>query len=145
MNYVVASPDIIYENGAKVPTDFVTNLGDIKVELAYDLKKGVEDAQDAPSENARNRYEYPINLITSALLKKYLDKKVSAKIKNAYFVRKLDCQESGSVVFGGGFIISESKAKEIINKQVFDDGRIVFKFSDREQRIAQELEEKDRA
>ena len=145
LNYVVASPDIIYENGAKVPTDFVTNLGDIKVELAYDLKKGVEDAQDAPSENARNRYEYPINLITSALLKKYLDKKVSAKIKNAYFVRKLDCQESGSVVFGGGFIISESKAKEIINKQVFDDGRIVFKFSDREQRIAQELEEKDRA
>ena len=119
-NNIVTHAQIVYENGAKVPTSFITNLGDVFLRTAPELKRAVESASDMERLNRTKKvpkYKYPPNVISSALLGKITE--VDFEIKSAEevrFIRVLDAQrESGkdSGIFGGGLLISDKAAAEL--------------------------------
>ena len=103
---VCVGVSITYENGAKVPTSFVTNLDEHAARTAPTLYKAVDEKN---KENTKGReipnYEYPPNVVTAAMLS-YLSKYgVDFKIKHQDSSEKigmLDSQkELGKGIFGG--------------------------------------------
>ena len=116
-NYIVTGTTITYENGAKVSTSFVTNLGNDKIFVAPELKKIIDDAnaQNTKSEINLEKYEYPINVISAALLEKLAKYRQELRIKkeDCYFIRALDEQrKSKKSIFGAGFLLSERAEAE---------------------------------
>ena len=113
--YIVVGITITYENGAKVNTSFITNLEDCAFRSAPKLYKAIKNAN---SENLKQTsksipvYEYPLNVVTSTMVAPYSQLGIEFKVnKNeCQFIRQLDSQkESGKGLFGGGFLISDSK------------------------------------
>lgn len=100
---------ITYENGAKVPTSFVTNLEECAARTAPSLYQAVEEKN---KENTKGKeipsYEYPPNVVTSAMLaylSKYgVDYKISHK-DSTEKIGMLEAQkELGKGIFGGGHL-----------------------------------------
>lgn len=87
--HVVTKSPIIYENGARVCTSFVTNLEDNVIRTAPDLARLLHE----PKKTA-NRYKYPPNVVTSC----NLDVTKNIKIPTATFVRKIEDVK----IYGGG-------------------------------------------
>lgn len=117
-NYVITDVQIIYENGASIPTSFVTNMGDCKIQIAPELDECLEYAvkivkgKTNPTKKLP-KYDYPANVCTAALLKKIAARKIPLKIsaQDTYFIRKLDAQKR-KALFGGGFLLSKKAAAE---------------------------------
>ena len=113
-NYLVPGVIVTYENGAKVNTGFVTSYGDWKIDTVPELSQAVADAcKQEPS--VQNTYEYPAEVVTSALLMKIARRGIRFRVKEAEcsFVRSLDGQKAtGQGLFGGGFLISPEAAAE---------------------------------
>lgn len=102
-NYLVPSVIVTYENGAKVNTGFVTSYGEWKIDTAPELAQAVADACKQEL-STQNTYEYPAEVVTSALIMKIAKRGVRFRVKEAEcaFVRKLDGQtETGQGLFGG--------------------------------------------
>lgn len=139
-NYVVANCDVVYENGASVPTSFVTSEGEFKIITAPDLKRQVEEANEKEESNLPS-YRYPENIVTSTGLGKYVKNGANIRIKNATFIRVLDSQkEDGKTIYGGGFLISDTAAeKAAAEKEV-----TVWELSDRERELIEELNEMEK-
>ena len=117
-NAVITDSSIIYENGANVKTAFVTNMGDYKIHVSSELYTAINDAQEeAKRQTAVSlpKYEYPENLLTSALIQKIARHGQTLKIKadDCFFVRSIDAQKSqGKVIYGAGFLLAEKAAAE---------------------------------
>ena len=114
-NYLPIECTVTYENGARVATSFVTNLGEYKIEVSPELYQAVKAADD---ENQKTEelpnYEYPVNVITAptTCLAKY---GVALRIRpeDASFTRALDAQrEEDKAIFGAGFLLAEKAAAE---------------------------------
>ena len=147
---IVAGADIRYENGAIVKTSFLTNLvPDIRVWVNPELAERIEAVQ-AVEKRTVEKKEYPMHLISSALLGKILAQGIDFKIpaSECYFVRTLDAmKDADKTVFGGGFLISERAAKEREAKEQAAKERAareaskgrVINLSDREKRIVEKL------
>lgn len=111
---------IMYENGAKVPTAFLTNLagGDIAVIADPNLAKAISEENDK-NEKAQTRevpkYEYPVEVVTAAKLG-YLSKygqRLEILRKDCEVISALDSQkEQGKGVFGRALLLSEKAAAE---------------------------------
>ena len=120
MNHIICDASIVYENGANVRTGFVTNLGDGETVLqtAPSLGKAVNDAvKQIRKETVRTvpKYEYPYNVVTTAMLQRYSKYGVEFSIRRSDCVRisKLDAQhEYGKSIFGGGLLLSDEAAAE---------------------------------
>ena len=114
-NYIIANVDITYENGARVKTAFITNLGEYKIRVSNELYKILKEENDK-SINTKKlpTYEYPDYVVTGAILQKmaaYVD--LGILKGDAQFIRALDSQrEKKKAIFGGGFILSERAAAE---------------------------------
>lgn len=144
--HIVTFAPIIYENGANVKTDFVSNLfGDIRVMTAPELRSRIVAAckSDKPQ---LPRYKYSDNVTSAALLGKiapYVDFVVRSS--ECRFISRLDSQSGGSGIFGGGVLLSNAKAAEkaVAEKAVAEKAAeretIVWELSDRERRIIDEL------
>lgn len=151
-NYIVVDAGITYANGANVRTGFISNLfGSKAIILAPDLRQAIEGV-DRNKVNSLPSYAYPKNVISAALLSKHVNAGVAMEIDRSEvsFIRKLDSQEaSGKAIFWGGFLVSDEIADELegrfrkakierakrIGGDVDDDGRILWKLSDREKLI----------
>ena len=153
---IVTNAAIIYENGANVNTDFVSNLfGDIRVMTAPELRRRIVESckQDCPQ---LPKYRYPYNVTSSALLGKiapHVDFKVRAD--ECRFISRLDSQKGGSGIFGGGVLLSNAKAAEkaaaekaaaekaaaekAAAEKAAERESIVWGLSDRERRIIEQL------
>ena len=116
-NYLPMSCHIIYENGADVPTSFLTNLGSFKIETCPELRQLVDelntrnvnaDAVELPG------YTYPDCVMTSiriAPTARYMALQVPPE--DASFARALDAQaEQKKAVYGACFLLSEKAAAE---------------------------------
>ena len=115
-NYIISDSEITYENGAKIRTAFVTNLGPYKVRVSPDLYRIIKAENDKNTKSAKElpKYEYPDYVITGATLQK-LARFVRLDIlkEDVQFIRALDSQrEQKKAIFGGGFILSERAAAE---------------------------------
>jgi hypothetical protein len=117
-NAVITDSAIIYENGANVKTAFVTNMGDYKIHVSSELYTAINDAQEEAKRQTTAslpKYEYPENLLTSALIQKIARHGQTLKIKadSCFFVRGIDAQKSkGKAIYGAGFLLSDSAAAE---------------------------------
>ena len=111
---------VTYENGARVKTNFITNLiGEDFVAInTPELTKKIEainDENEAAMHKSLPKYDYPNELITTAKLGWLSEYGQELKIsrKDSYFVRSLDAQkDSGKGIFGGGLLLSEKAAAE---------------------------------
>lgn len=157
---IVTFAPIIYENGANVKTDFVSNLfGDIRIMTAPKLRRRIVEAcKQCRKQNRKQvpKYRYPYNVTSAALLGKiapYVDFVVRAD--ECRFMSRLDSQTSRAVIFGGGVLLSNAKAAEKAAAEKAAAAKaaekaaeaeresIVWELSDRERRIIEELSKSD--
>ena len=111
---------ITYENGAEVPTSFVTNMEplNLRVRTAPTLYQTVKAANDkARGENKKSlpRYEYPDNIITAAMVQRWCKYGVDYRllVADSLPIGTLDAQRSrGLSIFGNGYLLSSRAAAE---------------------------------
>jgi len=115
-SYVLTGNEIIYENGAKVRTSFVTSmLRDTRIWTCPELAGAVLDAQQRGALNY-NVYVYPDNVVTSALLGKILHEDLKIKKSECHFISNLDfLRKKHKSLFGTGFLVSDAVAEKIKN------------------------------
>ncbi len=107
-NYVVCGESIVYENGARVNTSFVTNLGFYKIECDSKLFQIIKE-QNKINEKAQKKQPRKLSLpnavISAALISKFSKHGVDLRLKekDTLFIRKLDNMNGG--IFGGGISI----------------------------------------
>lgn len=149
INCVVCDANITYENGAIVRTGFVTsyNAGVI-AQTAPDLGKAIEDAQkEKKRKNGKEelpKYEYPMNVLTAAMLQRYSKYGVDWEIRRSECecVRRLDSQkESGKTIFGSGLLLSDRAAAERAAAE--RAAAHAWRLSDRERAIIERLGQQD--
>ena len=120
-SFIVTDSKIIYENGANVPTSFVTNMDKYKI-------------------RSLPKYEYPHHVITSTKLAKLVNRGLEFFFsdEDLSFTRALDSQRPlKKALFGAGYLISEQKALE--QKALEQKQRIFWELSDREKEIIKNL------
>ncbi len=147
-NFVVCGVQIVYENGAKVPTSFVTSLGGNVIEVRGDLYRAVE-AANGTAAPALPKYDYPDDVATAAGLQRISKRGgvFSVPRGDALFTRRLDAQDKvkESGIFGGGFILSRRAAAaraevESRARIAEDEGRnFTWRLSDRERLMQDRL------
>ena len=148
MNYVACCVGVTYANGANVSTSFVTNLGNKKIVASAELRELIEEAN---KENLRKmhkelpKYAYPDEVLTGTMLGYMAAHRTSIEIdaKDVHFIRALDSQkESGKVLFGSGFLLSEKAAAEKAAAEKAAAEKIdtnIWELSDREREIVKSL------
>lgn len=110
--------DVTYENNACVNTSFLTNLESGGVRSAPSLMEAVDSANLENlglSKVGRQRHKYPPHVMTSMQLAKFSKYGIEfrAGLAEIAFIRELDQQkDTNSSIFGGGFLLSESKTAE---------------------------------
>ena len=147
-NYIVCDCSITYENDAKVATSFCTNMGESFIKTAPELKKAIEyyDGENKRTKT-RPKYIYPQCIISSATLGKITTLDFSLNKNECYFIRQLESQKiHKKAIFGGGFIISELKAKELKAKELkakelkVEELAITWELSEKERQTQRRLD-----
>ena len=138
---VCVGADVTYENGALVKTSFATNLDSARIRSAPTLYRAVQEANDANLKAMHAqlpKYEYPMHIVTSAMVHRYSHYGVDFRVDagDSVFIRSLDAQrECDKSIFGGGLLLSERAAAERAAAKV-------WKLSEREQGVVRTLGEK---
>ncbi len=149
-NHVVASTDIIYDNGAKVKTSFATNMGGTKIHVSGELNRKIREAQERAKHERtaeRPKYAYPPNVCSAALLGKIAEGGIDLRIseKDTHFIRALDAQRAaGKTIFGAGFLLSDRAAAErAAAERAAEVGAFEWELSDRERAIIDEMNRRE--
>ena len=121
---IITDIDIVYENGAKVNTDFITNLepGDIFIKSDPELFAVLFEAvsQVKTKRKTLPKYKYPANIVTNCDLRDFSRYGVQLEIPRSEvcFTSRLDIQkESKKAIFGSGLLVSDRIAGEKIKAQ----------------------------
>ena len=147
---ISAYAQITYENGARVPTSFITSLGPKGVAALSDSKL-YRDIAEINKENEKAlrkelpKYEYPMEVLTAAkmgYLSKYGEDLVVCR-SDAVMIRGLDAQkEYGKEIYGSALLLSERAAAERAAAERAAAERaaaITWKLSEREIEIVKNL------
>ena len=116
--HIATGVTVTYENGAEVPTSFVTNLEDCALRTAPALFKAVKAANDsnlAAMKKSVPRYEFPDHVVTAATVQRWCRYGVEYKLQKADCmpIRALDAMAAtGKAIFGSGYLLSFSAAAE---------------------------------
>ena len=111
--YCIFNVPVVYENGAKVSTGFVTNLRKgLRIWVDHELRERVQEAQK--KEPTTPVYEYPAEFVSSAVLGKIANGgDLQIRADECVYIRDLDgFKEIGKGLFGGGFLISRAAAEK---------------------------------
>ena len=153
---------ITYDNGAIVPTSFITNLeGEYVARSCPSLFDAVTEANEkVQAELHRDipKYAYPDHVVTAAMLSKYSRYGVAfgVKFSQYQFIGELDAQkEAGKAIYAGGLLVSdeaaamkveaekiavERAAKRAAEREIADKEKAkVWELSDREKEIIKGL------
>lgn len=128
-NYVVTGAKVIYENGAIVNTDFVTNLGEHKIAVVPCLRNAILYA-DKSEKKRKPMYVLPRNVITTSRINRaaHSGSPIYVDDDEVEFIRALDEQKKiGKALYGDGFIISDSAYDRIYNRQNAMGGYTLFR------------------
>ena len=121
VSYLATGADVTYENGADVPTSFVTNLDRFRLRTVPELRRKVMDASNQAlllrggGAVQLPKYVYPDELITAAAMQRLSKYGVDLDIlpEDTQHTRALDAQrEQGKAIFGSGFLLSPRAAAE---------------------------------
>ena len=116
LTHIVCDAKVTYENGAVVPTSFVTNMGgDLVAESEPELSKRINEANERRLNEGKTdlpKYEYPDEVITAAKLQWLAKHGTRLQIKRGECVRvsKLDAMQVEGIY--GGLLLSERAAAE---------------------------------
>lgn len=139
VTYICANANITYENGAKVPTSFVTNMeGKNRIMVAGDLCLKLQRiSSHLKQTKATRKLIYPDEITTSARLGKIATRGVSFNVpmNECEVVSKLD--NARGTIFGGGYILSHRAAAEKAAAEKIDTEYI--QLSEREMEIVRRL------
>lgn len=149
---VIMGTQITYENGAIVPTAFITNLDTARVRVSQGFTTAIITACKKPKhaygvvQNRAGRppkYIYPDNVVTAARMYTLSRHGGDITIHNGYFTRALDAQKPyGRKVFGAGILISDVDAQNLKAKeQNAKEQHITWELSEREREIIKSLGE----
>lgn len=133
---IITNSDIIYENGAKVDTGFITNLDKSRVRTAPDLLNRLKELQK--QNKKKKKINYPKNVISAALLHKY--SKIPLRIENdeIKFIRNFGIERRQ--IFGCGGLISDYKAAEIKAAEIkAAESAKIIELNDEEKQIIEGL------
>lgn len=143
---IISNADIVYENKARITTNFLTNLmGDKRVVIAKSIRDKVDDINKYTKRNSRIKYNYPINIVTSSSLNKvmdYLPVDFCISAQEVSYVRQLDQQEKkGKTIFGCGLIVSDRVANILQDALELKrhEEEVTWELSDREKDIIEKL------
>jgi hypothetical protein len=149
---------ITYENGAIVPTSYITNLeGEYIAKSSPSLYKAVTEANAkvlADLHREMPKYAYPDAVVTAAMLSKYskYDVEYGVKFSECQYISELDAQkEAGKAIYAGGLLVNDEKAAEkaaaekaAAEKAAAEKaGAIVWELSERERKIIEGLNKKE--
>lgn len=76
VNHIICGAEIVYDNGAKVNTSFITNLGNEEIvaqsakELSCDIERVVK-AIKKERVKTLPKYDYPYEIVTASMIDKY--------------------------------------------------------------------------
>lgn len=112
VNAVVCGANIIYKNKAKIPTSFLTDMGENRFETAPDLYKEIMEVQKETSGTV-SKYNFPDCVVTAAGLHTSVAKGVRMSVPKGecVFIRKLDGMRRN--LFGGGLLLSVKAVKAV--------------------------------
>lgn len=142
--YIVTDADIVYENGAKVKTSFVTNLFNPGIIGDHELFERFK-ALNETKEVSLPKYKYPNNVLTVPMITSIIKNGISIKIDKGNYLHAsaLDSQKKQKKsIFGGGFFISEKAVAEkaVAEKAVAEkETVIIWELSEREKNIIKSL------
>lgn len=118
---IVASADIVYENGAKIKTSFITNImGDVKILGDAELRERIKAVFNTNKVNMPT-YQYPDNVVTVSRIASIVEKGESICImkKDLAFCRQLEIQKiHKKAIFGSGFLASHNATNELVAKEL---------------------------
>ena len=104
-----------YENGAVVPTSFVTNMTpDIGVWVCPQLLDAIKAAQCEP-DKTKQKFAYPDNILTAATIQRLAHHGEELKInrRSCRYINDSDTAKAqGRSLFGGGYILSDKAAAD---------------------------------
>lgn len=111
---VVAGAGVVYANGARINTSFVSNLfGDIAAMTAPDLRAELEKIA-RPDANRLPRYEYPAHVLRAADLEWLARRGFHFEVRHASTARVTRLASQGKKsIFGGGLLLSDRAAAEL--------------------------------
>jgi hypothetical protein len=118
VEHIAVGISITYENGAQVPTSFVTNLGTSVLRTAPALYAAVARADKANTSRGKKtlpKYEYPDEIVTAAMAQRWCKYGIEYSVGpgDCVFVGALDAQKkAGKSIFGYGLLLSERAAAE---------------------------------
>lgn len=137
---IVSGANIIYENGAKVKTSFLSNLfGDAAIIGEPHIYEAVKRI-NADNTVRLPRYRYPGNVLTVSAVSYCVERGIGFSIGKKEIVRVsgLDAQRPhGKAIFGSGYLLSEKAAAEKAAAE--KDDIIEWELSDREKKIIEDL------
>lgn len=151
VTYIIdGAPPIVYENGAKVSTSFITNLDTCRIRSASGLRQAITKAQGESKPKGLPSYVYPDNVITSSSLEALAKYDIEFRFAKdeVHFTRSLDMQKSfEKAIFGAGFLISDKKAEELREAKQTEtkkilgntEAKIHWELSEREKKIIKNL------
>lgn len=133
--------EVIYENGARVKTSFITNLDDCRIRTAPDLYAATK-AANAENNKAKKlpRYFLPFSVCTSTRLAA-VGRKNLIKVRDCERISKLDGMPKGKKIFGYAFIVPPEAAQAI---EDMENARTTnptdfYRLSERERAICESL------
>lgn len=120
VTFVVTNSDIVYANGARVRTGFITNLPAFsrwQMMTSPSLARRIDEAmaKGKAAVPSLPKYVYPYHVVTSARLQK-VAKHVDLRIQRSECTRihRMDAQiPLKKAIFGGGFLCSDHVAAEL--------------------------------
>lgn len=142
--YIVCGAQVIYENGANIPTSFTTSLlAGTRVLVNGDLYQRLENIQvQNHPKTSLSKYDYPDNITTTALLGRIAKRGLNFTIPSCecICITKLDNSPNGNNIFGGGLLLSERMAAEKTTiENMIASQPIKIEFSEREKAIVASL------
>lgn len=140
---IVIGGNIKYENGAKVPTAFVTNLpfcAQYVMMTAPELGERIKCVQKSGGVKIPS-YKYPDNVISSAILGGVANVDLKIRRKEALRIKTLDAQRvQKKTVYGGGYLVSDYAAAKLkAAKLKTARERVVWELSERERTLISRL------
>ena len=142
MNHIICDCSIVYENGAVVPTSFVTSFGGgIVAQTEPTLTRLVNDeVARLRRETVRElpKYDYPDHIVTAAMMQRYSKYGIDYKVRRCECERinTLDAQRpAGKTIFGSGLLLSDHAAAERAAAE--RAAAHVWELSDREREVVE--------
>lgn len=148
LSYFVTGAEVVYHNGAKVRTSFVSNmLKSAVIQGCPDLYTELKNLQ-AKDVDPLPKYLYPDNVITVSKIQSLVERGVQFSMPRgeAKHCRSLEDQKKYKKgIFGSGFLISDDSARALkaaaaaAAAVAAAGSRLEFKLSDKERDIIEDL------